>query len=172
MSASPSGSLYMKQYLLLFLLVAVPWTASAKEVVGWVEKAVIYPGGLEIRAKVDTGAKTSSLNCECRNFFEVEGEQWVRFSVTNYQGERVWLERKVHRVAKIKRHFGGVQERPVVILGICLGGVHRETEVNVIDRSGLEYPLLIGRQFLEEKFLVDSSARFVNPPHCDIKASE
>lgn len=162
----------MKRYVLLLLLAAVPGTVLAKEVVGWTEKAVLYPGGLEIRAKVDTGAETSSLNCECRNFFEKDGEQWVRFSVTNYQGERVWLERKIHRTAEIKRHFGGIQERPVVKLGICLGSVYRETEVNVIDRSGLKYPLLIGRQFLEEEFLVDSSAQFINPPRCDINISE
>jgi hypothetical protein len=162
----------MKRYLLWLLLVSVPAHALAKEVVGWAEKAIIYPGNLEIRAKVDTGAKTSSLNCECRNFFEKDGEQWVRFSVINYQGERIWLERKVHRMAKIKRHFGGVQERPVIMLGICLGGEYRETEVNVIDRSGLKYPMLIGRKFLEEKFLVDSSAQFINPPHCDVKLNE
>jgi hypothetical protein len=162
----------MKRYLLLLLLAAVPAAGLAKEIVGWTEKAVIYPGGLEIRAKVDTGAQTSSLNCECTNFIEKDGEQWVRFSVINYQGERIFLERRVKRMAKIKRHFGGVQERPVITLGICLGGVYRETEVNVIDRSGLEYPMLIGRKFLEDKFLVDSSAQFINPPHCDIKFDE
>lgn len=158
-------------FILIVNLMFLP-TVFAKEVVGWAEKAVIYSRGLEIRAKVDTDAKTSSLNCECRNFFEKDGEQWPRFSVINYQGERIWLERKVHRMATIKRHFGGVQERLVVMLGICLGGEYRETEVNVIDRSGLKYPMLIGRKFLEEKFLVDSSAQFLNPPHCDVKLNE
>ncbi|MGD8514249.1 MAG: RimK/LysX family protein [Granulosicoccaceae bacterium] len=162
----------MKRYLLLLLLVAVPAAGLAREVVGWAEKAVIYPGELEIRAKIDTGAKTSSLDCECRNIFNKNGEQWLRFSVINYQGERIWLEKKVHRMVKIKRHFGGVQERPVIILGICLGGEYQETEVNVIDRSGFKYPLLIGRKFLKEKFLVDSGARFINPPHCDVKPGE
>ena len=159
----------MKRCLLtLLLLAALPATAFAKEVVGWAEKAVLYPGKLEVRAKIDTGAETSSLNCECTNFFEKDGERWVRFSVTNYQGERIFLERKVHRIATIKRHYGEVQERPVVMLGICLGGVYRETEVNVVDRSGLKYPMLVGRQFLEDKFLVDSSEQFINPPHCDV----
>lgn len=163
----------MKRYLLLsLLLVTVPGMVLAKDIVGWTEKAVIYPGDLEIRAKVDTGAKTSSLNCEHQNFFEKVGEQWLRFSVINYQEEKIWLERKVHRIAKIKRHFGGTQQRPVVMLGICLGGVYRETEVNIIDRSGLKYPMLIGRKFLEEQFLVDSSAQFIKPPHCDVKISE
>lgn len=166
----------MKRYLWLsvlpLLLAVFSAPVLAKDVVGWTEKVVIYPGGLEIKAKIDTGAQTSSLNCECRNFIEKDGEQWVRFSVINYQGERIWLERKIVRMAKIKRHYGGVQERPVVMLGVCLGGVYRETEVNVIDRSGLEYPMLIGRKFLKGKFLVDSAAQFVNPPHCDVTGSE
>jgi hypothetical protein len=162
----------MRSLLLLILLATVPVTGPAREVVGWVEKAIIYPGGLEIRAKIDTGARTSSLNCDCEEFFQKDGEQWVRFSVVNYAGERIWLERKIHRVAEIKRHFGVVQERPVIILGICLGGIYRETEVNIIDRSGLRYPMLIGRTFLEGEFLVDSSSEFINPPHCDIKLNE
>jgi len=162
----------MKRYLLLLILVSVPVIGMAKDVVGWTEKAVIHPGGLEVRAKVDTGAKTSSLNCECREFFNKNGEQWLRFSVINYEGEKIWLEKKVLRMVTIKRHFGGVQERPVIRLGVCLGGVYRDTEVNVIDRSGLKYQMLIGRKFLDDKFLVDSSAQFINPPHCDIKVGE
>ena len=154
--------------MLLFLLTAVTGPAYAKEVVGWAEMAVVHPGNLKIRAKIDTGAKTSSLNCECQEIYDNDGEQWVRFSVKGHDGTLLWLERKVHRFAKIKRHFGGVQERPVIMLGICLGGVYRVTEVNVIDRSRLDFPLLIGRQFLDETFLVDSSTQYINPPHCDI----
>jgi len=163
----------MKRHLLFAILTAaVTLSAQAKEIVGWTEKAVIYPGGLKLRAKIDTGAKTSSLNCECTNFFEKDGEPWVRFSVIDYEGEQIWLERKIERIVKIKRHFGGMQERPVVMLGICLGSVYRETEVNIIDRSGLKYPMLIGRKFLEGKFLVDSGTQFVNPPQCDVKVGK
>lgn len=156
-------------FLLLVVLMVSPFEIHSKEVVGWTENAVIYPGGMEIRAKIDTGAKTSSINCECHDFYEKDGEQWVRFSVTNYKDEQIWLDKKVHRTVKIKRHFGKSQERPVVLLGVCLGGVHREVEVNIIDRSGLKYPMLIGRTFLKNKFLVDSGAQFINPPHCDVK---
>jgi hypothetical protein len=160
----------MRNCLLILFLIAASGAAHAKEIVGWAEKAVIYPGALEIRTKVDTGAKSSSLHCECSNFFEKDGEKWVKFSVINYQGDQIWLERKVERMVRIKRHYGGMQERPVVRLGICLGGVYQVTEVNVIDRSGLNYPMLIGRQFLEEKFLVDPDMKYINPPHCDVLA--
>lgn len=153
--------------LLLCLLVAVTAAPlSARELVGWAELAVMHPGNISIPAKIDTGAKTSSLDSQCHDVYEKDGEQWLRFSVDRKDGTRLRLERKIHRFAKIKRHFGDVQERPVIMLGICLGGVYRVTEVNLIDRSGLDFPLLIGRQFLDEEFLVDAGAQYINPPHC------
>lgn len=158
----------MKQTLikliLCSLLLSIP--ASAKEVVGWVEKVHLFPGDLPVKAKIDTGAKTSSLNCLCKTSMERNGEKWVRFSVTNYDGEQVWFERKVIRSVTIKRHYGDTQIRDVVRLGICLGSTYKEVEVNLIDRSGLNYQLLIGRQYLKGRYLVDPSRTFVSSPSC------
>lgn len=146
-------------------LLTVP-AFSAREVVGWAEQAIIYPGKIKIMAKIDTGAETTSLHCERCETYDRNGEPWVRVKVTDQRGEWVIMERRVHRVARIKRHFGEVQERPVIMLGICLGGVYGLTEVNLVDRSGLAYPLLVGRQFLGQRYLVDAGSRHVNPPHC------
>ncbi len=153
--------------LMLALGLLFPVVGRAKEIVGWTENVYLYPGHFELKAKVDTGAETSSVNCECHSFFERGGASWVRFSIVSSQGALMTLERKIVRIAKIKRHYGGVQERPVVKLGVCLGSVFREVEVNIVDRSGLEYPMLIGRKFLGDKFLVDTKEQFINPPHCD-----
>jgi len=151
----------------MFLLCLVPaGAAQAKEVVGWVENAVIYPGGVSIKAKVDTGAKTSSLDCGCITPFKRDGKDWLSFSVKNQQGDMVRLEKPVKRIAKIKRHFGKDQKRYVVMLGVCLGSVYREAEVTLVDRSGFNYALLIGRNFLQDDFLVDPSATFRNTPNC------
>ena len=158
--------------ILFMTMLLLSCLVQAREVVGWAEKAILYPGNLEIRAKIDTGARTSSINCDCQHFYEKDGEQWVRFSVTNAEGETVWLDRKVQRIAKIKRHFGVTQERPVVVLGICLGTGYLESEVNVIDRSGLDYQLLIGRKFLQDRYLVDPEDRYINPPRCDIELND
>jgi hypothetical protein len=148
------------------LLLSLPLWATAKQVAGWVEMAVIQPGDLELRAKLDSGAETSSLHCVCSSTFEKDGEEWVRFTVQNWRGERVQMERPVVRRTKIKRHFGGSQERLVINLPICVGGVRKEREVNVVNREGLEYQLLIGRNFMAGDFLIDPAQKYLLTPSC------
>ena len=144
----------------------VPMKALSKEVVGWLEKVCICPEDLVIHAKLDTGAKNSSLNASQLTVFERDGEQWVRFDVTNRSGKKATFERKVFRVAKIKRHAGRSQERFAIRMEICLRNVSKEVEVNLVDRSGFIYQMLVGRSFLSGDFLVDPSLKFTGNPDC------
>ena len=64
------------------------------------------------------------------------------------------------------RHTGNSQMRPVILLRICLGGVRKEAEVNLVDRSRFKYPLLIGRSFLAGDFLIDSDQTYLLKPLC------
>ncbi len=143
-------------------------TALAKEIVGYAEKTRIYPGELDVRTRVDTGANLSSLHCECISPIKRNGEDWVSFTVMNFTGEKISLQKKVHRIATIKRHFGETQERFVIELGICLGSIYRETEVTLINRAGLTYPMLVGRRFMGSDFLVDTAEKYINEPKCEI----
>ena len=52
------------------------------------------------------------------------------------------------------------------MLGICLGTIYKEVEVNLVDRSHFNYQLLIGRNFLIDSFLVDPSLTFSTKPKC------
>lgn len=153
--------------LLLMLFVAAPEAGLAKEVVGWVEKARIFPGDMLVKARVDTGAKTSSLGAEILDYFERNNEAWVRFSTTSYKGKTLLLERKVLRTVKVKRSYRELTERPVIKMGVCLGSIYHEAEVSLEDRSHMNYQMLIGREFLNGHFLVDPEAVFTNPPHCE-----
>lgn len=150
----------------LLLLLSAAGSVWAKQVVGWVENVKVYPGGVMIKAKLDTGAKTSSLDCECITPFKRDGKDWLSFSVKNHRGEIVRFEKPVTRVAHIKRHFGKEQVRYVVKLGLCLGSVYREADVTLVDRTGFNYSLLVGRNFLKHDFLIDPSATFLNKPEC------
>ena len=147
-------------------IVMLPQDLFAKEMVGWVENARLYPGGLLIKAKIDSGATSSSINCNCVTPIERNGEKWVRFSVTSTTGKIKWYERKILRTVRIKRHFGESQRRFVVNMGICLGDVYKETDVNLVDRSGLNYPLLIGRRFLQGSHTIDPGETFMSKPRC------
>ena len=135
-------------------------------VAGWVENVTLFPGNLKIKAKLDTGARNSSLNANQIEEFEREGARWVRFELKNWKGRTVLFETRVIRMATIKQHETQSLTRPVIRIGICLGNVYKEVEVNLEDRSKFNYQLLIGRSYLRNSFLVDSSATFMVEPHC------
>jgi len=140
--------------------------AEGKLLVGWLEKVRINPGNLIIYAKLDSGAKNSSLNASHVTAFERDGEQWVRFDVTSRYGKTVTIKRRVKRVVKIKRHGAKPQARYAVNLGICLGDSYKEVEVNLAERSDFLYQMLIGRSFLASSFIVDPSAKYTTKPNC------
>lgn len=156
--------------VLLFAIVVVAAHASHSAadptVVGWVERARIQPEGLEVIAKVDTGAKTSSLNAPQMKRFMRGGEEWVTFKVTNRTGKSAEFTKRIVRTVKIRRHRTPSQQRPVVTIGICLGNIYRLTQVNLVDRSRFNYQLLIGRQFLRRDVLVNPGRTFISKPNC------
>jgi hypothetical protein len=77
----------------------------------------------------------------------------VSFVAENSEGRPVLMEQKVLHMATTKRHFGEVQ-------------TYKETEVTLVDRSGLTYPTLVGRNFLQGHFSVDPSVSYKTSPQC------
>jgi hypothetical protein len=141
-------------------------SAHGKQVVGWVEKVRIYPGNIIIRAKLDTGARNSSLHASHITEFTRNGEEWVRFEVTGRNGKAVPVESKVHRVAKIKRQDAKPERRLAIVVGICLGDFYKEVEVNLVDRSDFIYQMLIGRSFMRGNLIVEPSVTYTTNPIC------
>jgi len=133
---------------------------------GWLEKVAIENTDLSIVAKVDTGADYSSL--DARNIFDFkrDGEPWVSFTIVDDKGERLGMERRVFRHTMIRRAGGDEQRRPTVILGLCVGAVYREVQVNLVDRRTLEYRMLIGRDFMQGRYVVDPARTYVTSPSC------
>ncbi len=160
-------------HLLLRLLTATAAIAAlsfqslAQEplAVGWLEKVRVYPGGIEIAAKLDTGADATSLHALPILHFKSDGQDWVAFDLLGATGEAVRVERRVVRNARIKR-AGAVQSRPVIRLAICLGPIYREVEVNLVDRSGMNLPMLIGRNFMMHRVVIDPGLKFTVDPDC------
>lgn len=160
--------------VLVWLAVAVPVAAKPGEdaaVAGWIETARLLPSGLELEAKLDSGAEHSSLHVEKRRYFRRDGERWIRFTVEGQSGRKVAFERRLLRKAAIKQLSGRSSVRPVVAIKICLGTVVKRVEVNLVDRSGYDYALLVGRSFLADSFLVDTAAEALQSLACSEEGS-
>jgi hypothetical protein len=148
-------------------LAAARAPASEVVTVGWIEKVRLGPDGMTVAAKLDTGALTSSLHATNVRWTARKDGDWVSFEVKGARGEVARFERKVVRVARIKRPTGDLERRPTVLMAVCLGRVYRMSEVNLTDRSGFNYEFLVGRRFLAGHFAVDSSRTFTVAPRCE-----
>ncbi len=146
--------------------IAASASADAPLMVGWVERVRVTPGDLLLEAKLDTGATTSSLGAERIDTFRRDGHRWVSFEVEGPDAARVRIERPLLRTVRIKDRGVRSRERPVVTLGLCVGPIFRETEVNLVDRTEFDYPMLVGRSFLMHGLAVDPARRFTVEPAC------
>ena len=136
-------------------------------ILGWVENAQLTDPGMSLKAKLDTGAETSSLDARIVKKFRKSGKRWVRFGVTDREsGEEFVFVRQRLRTIGIVQHDGERQTRPVVSVSICIAGHMLDTEVSLIDRSAFNYPLLLGRSALSSFALVDSGSTFLAQSRC------
>jgi len=141
--------------------------ADGKATVGWIERVALTSDALQMEAKVDTGADYSSVHADGVRYFDRDGSRWVEFALYDQQGKHYLLQRPLERVARIKKKTGGALERPVVVLDLCIGGVRHQAQFNLAERGHFKYPLLLGRDFLKDRFLVDSSHKYLLTPACE-----
>ena len=136
---------------------------QAKLTAGWLERVVLEPWNIKLRAKLDSGAKTSSLHAVDIQRFERDGNEWVRFRTIAPKENKVLklIEMPLVRDVKIKRHTEEmIQLRPVVEMAFCLDGQVFSSEFSLIDRSQFHYPVLLGRRMLEQGVLIDPASIF------------
>ncbi len=138
------------------------------EIVGWVENVILVGPGIRLKAKLDTGAETSSLDAEIIKKFRKNGRRWVRFRITDRNnGKEYILVRRWVRTIGIVQHDGSTQTRPVVLMNVCIARRLRATEVSLVSRSEFNYPLLLGRNTLKSFALVDPGNTFLSDPECN-----
>jgi hypothetical protein len=143
---------------------------EARSIFGWVERVEILPEGIPLKAKMDTGATTSSLNALNKERFRRDGERWIAFDIIDpaTPDNKVRLERRITRYVRIVRHDGQHQRRPVVRIGLCMGSIYREEEMNLIDRTELNYQALVGRNHMAGVIVVDPAETFTQSPNCEL----
>lgn len=157
---------------------------SVPETLGFVEWVVLEETGLRLKARLDTGAKTSSLHAVNVEPFKKGDEEWVSFQLPladhqdqeNADGadlEEVILEFSlpVERTVKIKRKGAPSQLRYVVKMEFCIAGTTHKTEFSLTDRGKFSYPALLGRRFMsDDNILIDSSDAFIAQKECEHKS--
>jgi hypothetical protein len=135
-------------------------TAEEKKIIGPVMILAEAETELEFRARIDTGATTTSIHVE---EFEIENEspdmkenvgKKIRFRLKNHLGESDWLERKIKGAITVKTS-AKEQNRYKVPMELRLNDITKKVDVTLNDRSHMTYELLLGRNFLKGDFLVD-----------------
>jgi hypothetical protein len=139
-----------------------------KSVLGQAEWIYVSAVKSNFKARIDSGAATSSINALDIERFERDGKKWVRFNLTHStKDKKEVIEAKIVRIAKITQSSnpGKETERLVVSLHVRIGDVAQATEFTLTDRVHMEYPVLIGRTFMQDVVIVDVSKEYIYPKY-------
>jgi hypothetical protein len=140
---------------------------GAKQILGFVERVIVSDTGFSVKARLDTGAATSSLDAHNIERFHRGDQRYVRFDIIDPDTEEfVTLERPLVRNVLIRQHAGPSMRRPVVKMTVCIGQVVRKVEVSLTPRSEFLYPMLIGRSAMQGAIVVDPAVSLTAVPHC------
>ena len=113
-----------------------------------------------IKAKVDTGARTSALHATQIKEYDNNGKKLVSFRL-HQSNNHVDISTQLIRYLKITSSFGDSEIRPLIRLKIRLGERSWFTEVTLTKRTRMTYPMLIGRNTLMKKYLIHSHKSYL-----------
>ncbi|MEQ9660942.1 MAG: RimK/LysX family protein [Parasphingopyxis sp.] len=144
------------------------------QVIGWCELIDLPDLGLySMHAKIDTGARTSSLHATRIRTFERDGEQWLRFRSPRSAGHGPQdCEARLVEERKITSSNGQVQHRYVIETTMRLGPLEWMAQISLANRGTMAFPILVGRRGLRRGFLIDSRQKWMlgRPPQETIKS--
>lgn len=151
----------MKLIVLLFGLIlsfsplSYAQLLKEKVLIGRIEWVSLPDIKIKHKARIDTGAKTTSMHAVNIEEVEQRGELFVKFQTVDSENKVVELVRKVGTTQKVSNTSGFVSRRYVIKEKIKMGNIEREVLINLNDRTQMEYKFLIGRNVLLGRFIVD-----------------
>lgn len=133
-------------------------------VIGWREWVVLPELGIPaIKAKIDTGARTSALHVDTLEVEERDGRPWLRFSVTatgRKHAPRIECEAPAIARRAVTDSGGHATLRWFIRTRIELGGASFEAEINLTNRRNMLFPMLLGRSALGHRFVIDPASSY------------
>ena len=116
-----------------------------------------------VKAKLDTGARTSSLHAFDMEAFDRNGAEWVRFVIHPWQRstvDEVVAEAAVIAWRPVRSSSGKVDERPVVNSALVIGKISVTAEITLTRRDEMGFRMLIGREAIRGRFVVDPAVSY------------
>jgi len=130
-------------------------------VIGWREWISLPLLGISrLDAKIDTGARSSSLDVHSIQEFRKQKQCWVRFRVLediDLSMSGRFVEARLIEYRNVRASSGHVARRPVIITELALGSHSWPVELTLSNRRNMGYRMLVGRMAIETRFLVDAS---------------
>ncbi|MEX2279045.1 MAG: RimK/LysX family protein [Acidimicrobiia bacterium] len=138
-------------------------------VIGWREWVGLPElGGAVVRAKIDTGARTSSIHAFGLELFTKNGKEYARFAIHpdhRSPGPAVIVETPVLGLRSVRNPGGRSEDRPVIRTKLVIGTYRFMTEVNLTRRDNMGMPMLLGRHTVRRRFVVDPGRSYlIGPP--------
>ncbi|WP_033398868.1 ATP-dependent zinc protease [Desulfospira joergensenii] len=128
-------------------------------VIGWKEWLFFPELGIPaIKAKIDTGARTSALHTFSLETFEQEKKLMVRFGIHPVQKKRdieIYCVAPVIDYRRIKDSGGHIEKRYVIETSAVMGGVQWPVQITLTNRDKMMFRMLLGRRALENRFIVN-----------------
>jgi len=144
-----------------------------KQTLGWREWVALPElGVLAVKAKVDTGARSSSLHAEDVSFYEKKGKTYVQFVIgggkrrgkLHHSGDRV-CRHPLFELRWITSSNGTRQRRPVIRVEVHLHGQSWPVDLTLSSRSNMGFPMLLGREAVRGRFVVDPARSYFAKDH-------
>ena len=133
-------------------------------IIGWREWIELPELGIaRIKAKVDSGARSSSIHAFDIESLERDGKEFVRFKVNPKQRNSsavVEAEAPILEYRKVRSSSGKATMRPVIITQIKLVGITWPIELTLANRDQMGFRMLLGREAFRHRFLVDAGNSF------------
>lgn len=117
----------------------------------------------QVKAKIDTGARSSSLHAFDISTFDRDGKTFARFKVNPIQRDSqktVKCEAEVLEVRQIKSSTGHAQKRIVIVTTLEVLGEEWPIELTLANRDEMGFRMLLGREAIRGRFLVDADNSF------------